>query len=122
MAALSVLQIAEKFFPKHEEILFYQGILHHQMGKEQKAIDCMQAVLAVNTQNVPALNYLSFIYAEMNKNLKSAEQMAQQALSLSPGDSYILDTVGWVFFKRGKLNQAVKYLEQAYAAIQRKAL
>ena len=114
-SALEVLQTAEKYFPKDEEILFYKGILYHQLGEEQKAINSMQAVLAVNTQNVAALNYLSFIYAEMNQNLKSAEQMAQKALSLSPGDSYILDTVGWVFFKRGKLNQAVKYLEQAYA-------
>ena len=47
-------------------------------------------------------------------NLEDAEALARKALSFKPNDGYILDTVGWVLFKRGDLESAIRYLEAAY--------
>ncbi len=112
--ALDVLLKASKIFPKDPDILFYKGFVYDQMGQTEQAIKQMKKVLRINTNHVNALNHLAFVYAELNKNLESAEQMVVKALSLSPNDSYVLDTAGWVFFKRGKAKEALKYLEMAY--------
>src|SRR5690606_31997704 len=63
-----------------------------------------------------ALNHLAYTFAEHEMRLDEAEQLARKALSLQPGDGYIMDTLGWVLFKRGDLAQALKVLEAAYRA------
>ena len=112
--ALQVLSKAVALFPQDIDILFYHAFMYDRLGKMDQAIRGMKEVLKVNTQHVQALNHLAFIYAEQSKNLEVAEQMALKALSLKPKDSYILDTVGWVLFKRGKMKEAVKYLHLAH--------
>ena len=112
--ALDVLLKASEIFPKDTEILFYTGVIYDRLGRTDQTIKWMKQVLSVDTDHVEALNHLAFVYAELNKNLESAERMAVKALSLLPDDSYILDTAGWVFFKRGKPTEALKYLERAY--------
>ena len=112
--ALDVLLKASRIFPENADILFYKGFVYDQLGQTEQAIKQMKKVLEINTNHINALNHLAFVYAELNKNLDTAEQMAIKALSLSPDDSSILDTAGWVLFKKGKTKQALKYLEQAY--------
>lgn len=112
--ALDVLSKASEVFPMDTEVLFYIGFVYDQMGQTDQAVKWMKAVLDIDTNHVDALNYLAFVYAELDENLELAEQMVEKALSLSPNDSYILDTVGWVFFKRGKAKEALKYLKLAY--------
>ena len=112
--ALNVLLKASEIFPTDTDILFYKGFLYDQLGQTNEAIKQMKAVLELNTSHVDALNHLAFTYAELNKNLELAERMAIKALSFSPNDSYVLDTAGWVFFKRGKSKEALQYLERAY--------
>ena len=112
--ALKILSQASKIFPKNADILFYKGFVYDQLGEPNQTIKWMRAVLKIDTNHIEALNHLSFVYAELNKNLETAEKMIVKALSLAPDDSYILDTAGWVFFKRGKIKKALQYLERAY--------
>ena len=112
--ALNVLLKASEVFPKDTEVLFYTGVMYDQLGNTDQTIKWMKNVLSIDANHVEALNHLAFIYAELNRNLEFAERMVVKALSLSPNDSYILDTAGWVFFKRGKILKALKYLKRAY--------
>lgn len=59
------------------------------------------------------LNYLAFTWAEMDKNMDEAEKLARRAVTLDPEDGYILDTLGWILFKRGSKKEALKFLEAA---------
>ena len=74
----------------------------------------MKYVLSLNSQHVEALNYLAYTYAEMNKELDEAELLARRALSLKPNDGYIQDTLGWIMFKQGHIENSIKLLESAY--------
>ena len=112
--ALDVLLKASEIFPKDTKILFYTGVMYDQMGQTDQTIKWMKNVLSVDNNHVDALNHLAFVYAELSENLESAERLVVKALSLLPNDSYILDTAGWVLFKRGKVTEALKYLELAY--------
>ncbi|MDE0518023.1 MAG: tetratricopeptide repeat protein, partial [Bdellovibrionales bacterium] len=111
---LEVLLRASHIFSTDTQVLFYTGFIYDKLGQTEQAITMMKKVLALDSNHVEALNHLAFIYAEQNKNLSRAERMIIKALSFSPNDSYILDTAGWIFFKRGKVEQALKYLNQAY--------
>ena len=113
-AALDVLSKASEIFPTDTEVLFYTGFVYDQLGQTAQAIKWMKTVLNIDINHVNALNHLAFVYAELNENLESAERMVKKALFLSPNDSYVLDTAGWVFFKRGKAKEALRYLEIAY--------
>ena len=42
--------------------------------------------------------------------------MAERALELQPNDGYILDTIGWIHFKKGEVEEAIKFLEAAHKA------
>jgi tetratricopeptide (TPR) repeat protein len=50
---------------------------------------------------------------ELGKNLEEAEKLLLRALQINPLDPYILDSVGWCYYKKGDLDLAIQYLEKA---------
>lgn len=60
-----------------------------------------------------ASNNLGYLFAEEGKRLDEAEELVSQALAVNPNAAYILDSMGWVYFQKGELGKARKYLERA---------
>lgn len=114
--AVSMLQVAVSRFPDHAQLHFFLGSMHDRLGDPSKTISQMKRVLEIDSNHVQALNYLAYTYAEQNIELEEAEEMARRALAMQPNDGYILDTVGWVLFKKGRTDTAIRYLEAAYRA------
>lgn len=114
--AHEVMESAAKQFPDEPQVLFYYGTLQDKIGEKAKAVSSMKEVLKLNPNHVQGLNYLAYTWAEMNENLEEAEQLARKALKLEPKDGYIMDTLGWVLFKRGRYDEAAKILEAAFKA------
>ena len=112
---VETLQKASSLFPKNTDILLFKALVHQETGHTDQAITCLKTILKIDSNHINALNFLAFIYVEINQHLELAEQIAIKALKLSPQNSYVLDTAGWVLFKNGKISQALAYLEQAYA-------
>jgi Tfp pilus assembly protein PilF len=73
----------------------------------------MESVLKINKNNVNALNYIGYTLADKGIQLPRAKQMIKKALHLKPGDGYITDSLGWVYYKMGKYRKAIKVLEKA---------
>lgn len=63
-----------------------------------------------------AYNALGYTLADRNIKLDEARNLIQKALTLSPNDHFILDSMGWVEYRMGKLDQAVDLLRRAYTA------
>ena len=59
-----------------------------------------------------ALNYLGYSYADKGINLEEALALIQKALKLKPDNGYMIDSLGWVYFKMGKHEEAVKALQK----------
>ncbi|MCB0356477.1 MAG: tetratricopeptide repeat protein [Bdellovibrionales bacterium] len=112
--AISMLDKAVVQFPDNAQIRFFLGSMWDRKGDKEQTISHMKKVLEVDEQHVQALNYLAYTYADLGKNLQEAETLAFKALGANPDDGYILDTVGWVLFKQGRYEEAIKYLEAAY--------
>jgi tetratricopeptide (TPR) repeat protein len=113
--AINMLDAAVKKFPSHTQLKFFLGSMHDRVGDKQATIKAMREVVDLDADHVQALNFLAYTYAELSENLSEAETLARRALELSPNDGYVLDTVGWVLFKRGKLEESIRFLEAAFS-------
>lgn len=92
---------------------FRLGVIYDKLGKKEKSIEQMKIVIRIDPENADALNFLGYTYAEMEKNLNEAEQLILEALKYKPGDGYITDSLGWVYFKKGLYPKAVTILKKA---------
>lgn len=112
--AVDVLGGAIQKFSDNAQLRFYYGTMNDRIGKKDVVISEMKKVLEIDPNHVQGMNYLAFTWAEQNKNLPEAEKLARRALHLEPTDGYILDTLGWILYKQGKLTESVKMLEAAF--------
>ncbi len=114
-AALPVLVEGIKKFPDNTQLYFFMGSIQDRLGQKEKVIESMRKVLDLDPNHVQGLNYLSYTLAGLGRSLDEAEQLAKKALSLQPQDGFIMDTLGWVMFKKGKTSEALKVLEKAFS-------
>lgn len=111
--ALSVLLQVEDKFASEARLHFRLGILYDKVGDKEKLISRMRRVLTITPADPQALNYLGYTFVEMGENLDEALKLLKEAVSLRPNDGFILDSLGWAFFKLKKYSDAVTYLEKA---------
>lgn len=93
--------------PDNATLYFEYGLLCEQDGSQQKAIALMEKVLEIDPDHTEALNYLGYTWADNNVNLAKALEYIQKAIRLNPGNGYIQDSLGWVYFRMGKLELAI---------------
>jgi Flp pilus assembly protein TadD len=59
------------------------------------------------------LNYLGYSWIDQGVHLEKALEMIHQALAWDPSDGYVVDSLGWAFYRLGRFEEAVQTLEQA---------
>jgi tetratricopeptide (TPR) repeat protein len=112
--AAQILDEGTTKFPENVQLRFFLGTIQDRMGNKKKVIENMKMVIEMDPNHVQGLNYLAFTYADSNNNLEEAEKLVRRALEIEPNDGYILDTMGWILFKRGNFPESIKMLEAAY--------
>lgn len=112
--AIDVLEQAIEKFNTHVQLNFFLGSMYDRIGDKEQTIKQMQRVIALDDSHVQALNYLAYTYADLGRNLEYAEQLVNRALKIKPNDGFILDTMGWVLYKQGRLKDAINFLEAAH--------
>lgn len=111
--AMTLLQKGLKQSPDNPGLLFRLGALQDKAGLREDCINTMKAVIRLDPDNPSALNYLGYTYAEMGIHLDQALELIQRALAVKPGDGYITDSLGWVYYQQQAYDKAVHYLEKA---------
>ncbi|MEK6772572.1 MAG: tetratricopeptide repeat protein [Bdellovibrionota bacterium] len=111
--AAQILEKALEQFPEHAQLRFYYGTIQDRLGQKENVITQMKKVIELDPNHVQGLNYLAFTWAEMEQNLPEAEKLARRAADLEPQDGYILDSLGWILYKKGNTQESIKYLEAA---------
>jgi tetratricopeptide (TPR) repeat protein len=96
-----------------ETIHFMRGAMFERMKKYDQSEAAFRKVLAINGENHNALNYLGYMLADRNVRLDEAAQMIRKALEHDPDNAAYLDSLGWVYFRQGKLNEAETALVRA---------
>jgi len=99
--------------PNNEAILYSLAVTNFSAGKETESIKVMKDLLELNPDNADALNYIGYTYADKGVNLDEAESYIIKAMKLAPNTGYIIDSLGWVYYRKGMLNEAIVNLELA---------
>lgn len=93
---------------------FDYGATADQAGLYDKAADLFKRSIAIDPANAAdAYNYLGYMWAEHNMHLEEAEQMIKRALEIDPNNGAYLDSMGWLYFREAKYNEALDYLLRA---------
>jgi len=103
--------------PESTDLLFELGVIYDLQGKTDLAIEQMESILRLNPEHPDALNYLGYTYADKGINLDEAEAMIKKALGYKQDNGYIIDSLGWVYFKKGLFEEALLQLKRAVELI-----
>jgi tetratricopeptide (TPR) repeat protein len=109
---LETLRKTRERFLTNAEVAYRLGLLFERYQQAETALAEMRRAIDLDPNHAEALNYLAYSYAERRENLDEALLFAKRALALK-AEAHILDTLGWVCFVRGDLDNARKFLAQA---------
>ena len=94
--------------------IFYQrGIAYERLKQWPKAEPNFRKALELFPNQPQVMNYLGYSWVDMNMNLDEGLKMIQKAVELRPSDGYIVDSLGWAYYRLGKYEDAVRELERA---------
>lgn len=94
-------------------LLYARGVSLERAKKWDEAERDLQEALRLKPDQPQVLNYLGYSWVDRGHNLKEAVGMLEKARALRPLDGYIVDSVGWAYFRLGRYADAATTLEQA---------
>ena len=97
------------------DLLYETALLAERLGKTEVMEGRLRMLLSVNPENAHALNALGYSFADRGVRLDEAYALISRALELQPDDPFILDSLGWVHFRRGEHDKALEVLQRAYS-------
>lgn len=98
---------------QHWLLLYFRGIARERLGKWEPAEADFRKALELNEDQPLVLNYLGYSLVDQGLKLEEALGMIKKAVELRPTDGYIVDSLGWVYFRLGRYEDAVSELERA---------
>jgi tetratricopeptide (TPR) repeat protein len=101
--------------PENPSVHLSIGNIYSRQRKIDKAIEEYKQVIALAPDSPIGYNELAYHYAESGTNLDEGLEYALKAAALAPKDAAILDTLGWVYFKKDNFNKAAGSLKSAVA-------
>ena len=101
--------------PEQPELLYETAMLADKLGRFDVLERNLRLLIKLQPDHAQAYNALGYSLAERNLDLDEAQRLIDKALALSPDDAFILDSKGWVLYRRGDNNGALGYLQKAYS-------
>lgn len=113
--AYAVLQQALEKQPNQQVLLYEAAMMADKIGKYEVAEKYLRKLMQLNPQDANAYNALGYSFLERNVRIAEGVALVEQALQLAPDDVAIMDSVGWGYFRSGKLDESVQMLRRAHA-------
>ncbi|MEX1197714.1 MAG: tetratricopeptide repeat protein [Pseudohongiellaceae bacterium] len=113
--AATLLDEALEQFPDNVDLLFARTTLNEQRDRPEAVARDLRRILRLEPDNVRALNHLGYSLTVHTDRYEEALELIGEAIELEPDDPAIIDSLGWVQFKLGQLDDALHNLERAYA-------
>jgi tetratricopeptide (TPR) repeat protein len=101
--------------PDQPDLLYEASMAAEKAGKLDAVEPHLRRLIAVRPDHAHAYNALGYSFADRNVRLDEAQQLIDKALQLAPDDPFILDSKGWVLYRRGESAAALDVLRKAFA-------
>ena len=112
--ARSVMAQANQKFPDDVDLLYEESMLDEKLNRMDEMERLLRRVMTLKPDHHHAHNALGFSLAERNLRLPEAKALIQRALELAPGEPFITDSLGWVEYRLGNRDEALRLLRGAY--------
>jgi predicted Zn-dependent protease len=112
--AARVAREASRRFPESTEALFRLGASLERGGSPDEAEKVFRQLLSARPNDSATQNYLGYMWADRGVNLEEAGQLLEKAVAREPRNAAYLDSLGWLYFRQGKLEAAEKRLLEAH--------
>lgn len=112
--AYDLLEKAMSNVPNTPEMIYDFAMTAERLKRHDVEENQLRKLIQIKPDFVQAYNALGYSLADRNVRLNEALGLIEKAHALSPDDHYILDSLGWVNYRLGKLDAALKHLQRAY--------
>lgn len=112
--ASSLLAQANQRYPDDVELIYEQSMMFEKLNKLADMERLLRRVIALKPDHQHAYNALGYSLAERNVRLPEARTLIKKAMELSPGEPSITDSLGWVEYRLGNRDEAIRLLRDAY--------
>jgi tetratricopeptide (TPR) repeat protein len=112
--AEKVLGEANKQFADDVDLLYEQAMMAEKTNNLEQMERLLRRVIELKPDHHHAYNALGYSLAERNIRLPEARELIKKALDLSPGEPFITDSLGWVEYRLGNSEEALRLLRGAY--------
>jgi Flp pilus assembly protein TadD len=114
--AEQVMAQANRQFPDDTDLLYEQAMLNEKLDRVDEMERLLRRVIALKADHQHAYNALGYSLADRKVRLAEARDLIKKALELSPGEPSITDSMGWVEYRLGNREEAIRWLREAYQA------
>lgn len=112
--AFTLLGKELKRFPDNTDLLYDYAMAAEKIGDLKNMERTLRRIITLTPEKQHAYNALGYSLAERNIRLREAHSLIEKALTITPDDPFIIDSMGWVQFRQGKLKEAEELLRRAY--------
>lgn len=113
--SMKLLNQALQEKPSSISLRYARAMLSEQLDDLEFMEKDLRIILAADPNNATALNALGYTLADRTTRYTEALDLISRALALQPNEPAILDSMGWVLFRKGQYDESVAYLSRAYA-------
>lgn len=110
--ALATVDRGAGLYPDNADLLYQKALILERTGKHEEAIQTAKRLIVVDHDHAEGLNFIAYALAVDNRDLDEALDYAKRAVEIKPAP-HILDTLGWVYYRMGRLIEALKVTQEA---------
>jgi len=112
--AFKVLNDGVRALPEDMSLRYTRALTAVGLGQLELAESDLREIISAQPDNAAAINALGYTLADMTERYDEAEQLILQAYELQPDDASIIDSMGWISYRLGRLPEAEGYLREAW--------
>jgi len=113
--AFALVGHALESLPDNSDLMYDYAMLAEKVDRIDILESTLKKLIELKPDYAHAYNALGYTLAERNLRLPEARELIEKALKLSPGDAFIIDSMGWVLYRMGNLEESLKFLRRAFS-------
>ncbi|MGH8729590.1 MAG: tetratricopeptide repeat protein [Burkholderiales bacterium] len=114
--AFQMLAHALEATPNHPDLLYDHAMAAERIDRLDVLETNLRRLIELKPDYAHAFNALGYTLADRTGRLDEAQQLIETALKLAPEDPFIMDSMGWVQYRRGNFDEGLQYLQRAFSS------